>query len=148
MFGPKLRDHATDLPYKVRQMGMRVALSVKYAQDELVLVDRVGLDSPKTRELHEILASNEWESVLFVTGARSPVSTGKDSGSCVAKGKGAKDTAVKDKGKSHLELAARNIQKVTTLTAAKANVYDMLKHNLLVMDREALSALEKKLRAY
>ena len=54
-FGPKPRDHAIGLPKKVRQLGLKIALSSKLADGKLVVLDQATLDQPKTKNLAERL---------------------------------------------------------------------------------------------
>ncbi|RUS22973.1 ribosomal protein L4/L1 family-domain-containing protein [Endogone sp. FLAS-F59071] len=126
-FGPRPRDFSTELPKKVQDLGLRVALSTKYAQNQLVVVDSLHLDSHKTRELDKILRDN-WNinkdsslSLLFLTGTNN-------------------------NEYRNLELAAGNIPHVDLLEAEDVNVYSLLKYELLVVDKEAVKKLEESLR--
>ena len=65
-FGPKPRDHAIDLPKKVRQLGLKIALSSKLAEGKLVVLDQATLDEPKTKSLAGHLRDLGWSSVLLV----------------------------------------------------------------------------------
>ena len=58
--GPRPRSHATEIQRKVWLMGLRSALSAKYAQNQLILVDDLKLESHKTQNLNSILWSNNW----------------------------------------------------------------------------------------
>lgn len=55
MHGPHPRSYDYTLPKKIRKLGLRVALSVKYAQGHLSVVDQVVVPSHKTKYLHQML---------------------------------------------------------------------------------------------
>jgi len=117
--GPKPRDWSIDLPKKVRRLGLKCALSDRMREGRLVVLDRAELEEPKTRILAERLKGFGWESVLFVT---------------------------EDEPQRNFVLAARNIPRVLVLPQIGANVYDILRHEHLVLTREAARRLEERLR--
>jgi large subunit ribosomal protein L4 len=115
-FGPKPRDHSTDLPSKVQLMGLRVALSAKYAQDQLVVVDSLqALKTPKTKELQRILdtAHGDNSSILIVA----------------------------DEPDVKLEMAAGNLPRCGVLGLDEINVLSLLKFDKLIIEKEALDEL-------
>ncbi|KAI9861129.1 MAG: 54S ribosomal protein, mitochondrial [Vezdaea acicularis] len=59
-FGPKPRDHSTDLPRKIYDMAWRTALSYRFNKGELVVVDQLILDHEQPGYLEQILARNHW----------------------------------------------------------------------------------------
>ncbi|KAF9377466.1 54S ribosomal protein L4 mitochondrial [Podila verticillata] len=118
-FGPKPRDHSSELPRKVQEMGLRIALSTKFAQDQLVIVDEVSLDSHKTREFEQIQQRHGWDSVLVVA----------------------------NKENEKLWRATRNLQQVDVSIMQEADVLRLLKHQVVVMDKQSVRYLEKKLKA-
>jgi large subunit ribosomal protein L4 len=117
-FGPKPRDHAIGLPKKVRQLGLKIALSSKLADGKLVVLDQATLVEPKTKQLAERLRDFGWSSVLLVDGA------GLD---------------------QNLERAARNLVGVQLLPAIGANVYDILRRDVLALTKAAVQQLEERL---
>ncbi|KAG0251100.1 54S ribosomal protein L4 mitochondrial [Actinomortierella ambigua] len=118
VFGPKPRDHSSELPKKVQLMGLRVALSTKYAQDQLVIVDSLtSLDSHKTRDFARLQRQHGWDS-LFV---------------------------VSSKENDDLAKATQNLQSVDVALMQEADVLRLLKHEFVVLDRASLRYLEKKL---
>jgi large subunit ribosomal protein L4 len=119
-FGPKPRDHSTDLPKKVQAMGLRVALSAKYAQDQLTVVESFDkIVSPKTRELNTILE-------LVYGKPRTLV--------------------VIDQCNSNLELAARNIPNCEVIHVEETNVLDLLTYDKLIIEKSAVETLEEVLK--
>ncbi|KAF8930016.1 ribosomal protein L4/L1 family-domain-containing protein [Dissophora ornata] len=117
-FGPKPRDHSSDLPRKVQDMGLRIALSTKFAQDQLIIVDDLSLDSHKTKEFEEIKDRHGWDSVLVVTSQES----------------------------EKLWRAARNLPWVDVTIMQEADVLRLLKRKIVIMDRKSVCYLEKKLQ--
>jgi large subunit ribosomal protein L4 len=119
MFGPVVRSHATKLPKKVRKAALRSALSAKQAAGALVVLDAAKSEDPKTKALAARIGKLGWGSVLIIDGAEV------------------------DAGFSR---AARNIPGIDVLPSAGANVYDILNRETLVLTRDAVSALEARLK--
>ena len=117
-FGPTPRDHAFDLPKKVRRLGLRSALSSKLAEGKLVVLDQASLGEPKTKQLAERLAKLGWSSVLLIDGPETD---------------------------RNFQLAARNLVGIDLLPPAGANVYDILRRDTLVLTKAAVEALEERL---
>jgi len=114
--GPVVRDHGFDLPKKVRRLGLISALSQKVADGKLVVLDQ-AVASGKTKELAAKLKVLGWTSVLIV------------------------DAAV-DEGFGR---AARNLKYIDILPTGGANVYDILKHDVLALTRAGVEALTQRL---
>ena len=119
IFGPVVRDHGHDLPKKVRRLGMRVALSTKQAEGQLIVVDEAKLADARTKALIERLAKLGRTSVLIVGGR-----------------------TVDD----NLLRAARNLPHVDVLPVQGANVYDILRRETLVLTKDAAAELEARLK--
>jgi large subunit ribosomal protein L4 len=117
-FGPHPRDHAESLPKKVRRLGLKVALSSKLAEGKLVVLDRAALDEPKTKQLASRLGRFGWASALRIDGPEVD---------------------------RNFELAARNLVGLQLLPPEGANVYDILRRDVLVLTREAVRQLEERL---
>ncbi|MCH8155569.1 MAG: 50S ribosomal protein L4 [Proteobacteria bacterium] len=118
-FGPVLRDHAHKLPKKVRKLALKSALSAKAADGKLVVLDAATADSPKTGALARKLGALGWSSVLVIGGA------------------------VLDES---FRRAASNIPGVDVLPEQGANVYDILRRDTLVLTKDAVEALEARLK--
>ncbi len=118
IFGPVVRSHAYDLPKKVRKLGLKTALSAKLAEGKLRVVRNVDIDDHKTSALHARLAALGLSSVLVIDGH--------------------------DVNKNFL-LAASNIIGVDVLPQQGANVYDILRHDELVLTEAAVKCLEERL---
>ncbi len=118
-FGPHPRDHAIKLPKKVRQLGLKTALSAKQAAGELVVLDEAKLDEPKSRLLVQKLEKMGWSSILLVDGAELD---------------------------ANLARAAKNIVGIKLLPSNGANVYDILHRETLVLTKAAVAQLEARLK--
>jgi 50S ribosomal protein L4 len=70
--GPTPRDHAIDLPKKVRALGLRMALSDKAKNGKLIVVDKLELDQPRTKELVARLGKLGLDKVLFAAAQFRP----------------------------------------------------------------------------
>jgi large subunit ribosomal protein L4 len=117
-FGPQPRDHAIDLPKKVRQLGLKSALSSKLAEGKLVVLDQASLPEAKTKQLAERLKALGWSSALVIDGGEF---------------------------ERNFLLAARNLVGIDLLPAIGANVYDILRRDTLVLTRAAVEQLEARL---
>ena len=118
-FGPVVRSHATDLPKKVRALALKHALSSKVKTDTLVVIDKCEIKDAKTKELKSRFAKLGFGSVLIIDGAQVQEAFAK---------------------------AARNLPDVNVLPVAGINVYDILRHEKLVLTKAAVEALEARFK--
>jgi large subunit ribosomal protein L4 len=114
--GPVVRDHGYSLPKKVRRAGLISALSAKAAEGKLVILDTAAGET-KTAALAAKVKALGWSSALIV------------------------DAAV-DEGFGR---AVRNLPKVQVLPTVGANVYDIVKHDVLAVTRAGVEALKERL---
>ena len=115
--GARLREFSVSLNKKVRALGLKMALSSK-AKGGLVVVDSLDIADAKTKAVAAQLAKANWgRKVLVVDGEQ--VNEG-------------------------FARATRNIPGVNVLPAIGANVYDILKHDTLVLTRAAVEKLEAR----
>jgi large subunit ribosomal protein L4 len=115
--GPVVRDHGFDLPKKVRRLGLISALSMKRAEGKLVVLESVTGGSGKTKDFAAQIRELGWKSALFL------------------------DHTV-DEGFSR---AARNVIGMDVLPAVGANVYDIVRHEMLVVTSAGLEGLKQRL---
>jgi large subunit ribosomal protein L4 len=115
--GARRRDFEQSLNKKLRALGLKMALSAK-ARDGLVVVDSLELAEAKTKALAQTFGSNGWNGKVLVI-----------DGEAVENG---------------FRLAAGNLPGVNVLPAVGANVYDILKHDTLVLTRSAVEKLEAR----
>jgi len=116
--GPHPRSHAHDLPKKVRRLGLKSALSAKAAEGKLTVLDSARMDSAKTREAKRKLTALGLNDALIVAGGELD---------------------------PNFSLAVRNIVGIDVLPQIGANVHDILRHDQLVLTRDAVEALEARL---
>jgi len=117
--GPRVRDHGHDLPKKVRRLGLKTALSSKQVDGKLVVIDSLDGTAGKTAELAKRLGGLGWNSVLFIGGTEVDVA---------------------------FKRAAANLIGVDVLPQQGANVYDILRRDVLVLTRDAVQHLEARLK--
>jgi large subunit ribosomal protein L4 len=119
VFGPVVRSHAHDLPKKVRKLALRCALSAKVADGKLVVLDTAVAANHKTKDLASRFATLGWSDVLVVGGAELD---------------------------RNFALASRNLPHVQVVPSVGANVYDILRRDTLVLTKDAVEALEARLK--
>jgi 50S ribosomal protein L4, bacterial/organelle len=114
VFGPTPRSYAYKLPKKVRRLAIRSALSDKVGTSDVIVLDSLKLDAPKTKEFVAVLKNlSVSEKTLFVTNDADPA----------------------------VSLSARNIPGVKVLTSEEVNVLDVVAHNKLIVTKEAAEKL-------
>ena len=116
--GPVVRDHSIDLPKKIRSLGLKMALSSKVKDGNLVVIDSEKLASVKTAALAKQLKKLDIKSALFV-------------------GADALD--------ENFRKSAANIANIDALPTVGLNVLDILKHDKLVLTADAVKAVEARL---
>ena len=119
VFGPVVRDHSHDLTKKFRQLGLKIALSSKAKEGNLVVIDEAKLSSPKTKDLQAKLNVCGFNNCLFIDGNEVDI---------------------------NFALASRNIAGIDVLPTIGANVYDILKKDKLVLTKDAVNCLEERLK--
>jgi large subunit ribosomal protein L4 len=116
-FGPVVRDHAIDLPKKVRKLALRHALSSKAKAGDLIVLDQASLKEPKTSKLKAQFEKLGLVNALVIAGPEVDANFG---------------------------LAARNIAEIDVLPNAGLNVYDVLRRRKLVLTRAAVEAIQAR----
>ena len=116
--GPVVRDHSIDLPKKIRSLGLKMALSSKAGDGNLIVIDSEKLSAVKTGTLAKQLKKLNLGSALFV-GA--------------------------DKLDENFQKSAANIPNIDMLPTIGLNVLDILKHDKLVLTADAVKAVEARL---
>jgi large subunit ribosomal protein L4 len=116
--GARARTFGHSLNKKVRALGLKMALSAKAKEGTLVVLDNLDVAEGKTKTLAAQLAKLNFGRALFIDGDAANVSF------------------------AH---ASANISTVNVLPAVGANVYDILKHDTLVLTRAGIEALEARI---
>ncbi|WP_432404497.1 50S ribosomal protein L4 [Wukongibacter sp. M2B1] len=116
VFAPKPRDYSYKLPKKVKRLAIKSALSSKVQNNEIIVLEELTMDAPKTKDMVSILKNiNTAKKALIVLG---------DKNDNVAK-------------------SASNIPGVATSMVNNINVYDILKYDTFVVTKEAVQKLEE-----
>jgi len=115
-FGPKPRSYRQAMPKKMRQLALRCILSAKVRDGELVVVEQLKLDEPKTKEVVRILAALGVDSSALIVTSEP------------------EDNVVK---------SARNLAGIKTMPASLLSLVDILSYKVLLMTEEAVRKVEQ-----
>ncbi len=113
-FGPKPRDYSFKLNRKVKKAALRCALSARFKESRVTVLDKFEVDKVSTKSVAEILGRFDLDNALLVIEGPNP----------------------------SLELSARNLKSVKILRAEGVNVYDVMNFPNLVLTQDAVSLLE------
>jgi len=120
VFGPHPRDYSFTVPQKMKVEALRSSLNAKHRDNELIVVDSVTIEKPKTKEFQKVLQSLKVNSsVLFVL----------------------------DTIDANVKLASRNIGDVSLKKADDLNALDVLQCKSIVVTKPALAILTKRIQA-
>jgi large subunit ribosomal protein L4 len=118
VFGPVPRSYSYKLPKKVRRLAIKSALSSKVVAEEILVLESLSFDAPKTKEFTNVLKG------LSVGSKALVVTAGLD---------------------ENVALSARNIPGITVVSAEGINVLDVLNHDKLIMTKAAVEKVEEVL---
>jgi len=116
-FGPDPKSYAYKVPKKIKRKALKMALSSKLKENDLLILDKMDLEQIKTKALLEITGNLNLDNVLIVT----------------------------DQKDEKLELSSRNIPDVKVLRCEGLNVYDILKYKTLVLLEASVKGIEGRL---
>ena len=116
VFAPKPRDYSYSVPKKVRRLAMKSALSSKVQNGEIIVLDELNLNEPKTKEMIAILNN---------------VKAGR------------KALIVMNEKNENVMKSASNIPNVETTLVNTLNVYDILKYDSFIITKDAVSKVEE-----
>ena len=117
VFGPDPRSYAYRVPKKVRKMALKMALSCKLKDEQLLVLEGFNLERVATKDFVETLANLKIRNALIVTAERDGT----------------------------LELSSRNVPDVKVLKTEGLNVYDILKYENLVLLESSIKGIEGRL---
>ena len=117
VFGPHPRSYEQKVTKKVRKLALKMALSSKLIDNELMVLDRFALEQIKTKDFIAIIQTLQASKALIVT-------------------------VEKD---SKLELSSRNVPGIKVIRCEGLNVYDILKYDRLILLEEAIKGIEGRL---
>ena len=116
--GPRARVFTSSLNKKVRQLGLKMALSSKAKDGNLIVLDSLDLQEGKTKELRQKLSTLGFgKTALVIDGDALNVGFAR---------------------------ASSNLESINLLSAVGANVYDIMRHETLVLTRAAVEKLEDR----
>ena len=115
VFAPVPRDYEVKMNKKERRAALKSALTSKVQENKLVVVDSLALAEAKTKEMQKVLTNLKADKALVVT---------------------ADDD-------QKVVLSARNIADVQTATVNTIHVYDVMKHNTVVVTKDAVASIEE-----
>ncbi|UCD80990.1 MAG: 50S ribosomal protein L4 [Desulfobacterales bacterium] len=118
VFGPDNRNYTHKVSKKLRRLALKMALSTKLHEHELMVLDQFELEEIKTGAFVNVLKTLKLENALFVT----------------------------EKKNERLELSSRNVPYVKILRSEGLNVHDILKYRTLVLLEPAVKNIEGRLR--
>jgi large subunit ribosomal protein L4 len=116
VFAVKPRDYRTSVPKSMRRVAMLSALTSKVVDNEMIVLDNLELDAPKTKEIVKILAALKADKKTLIVTAES---------------------------NENIYKSARNIEGIAIIPVNNINVYDLLKYNNLVITKDAVSKIEE-----
>ncbi|MBU5425652.1 50S ribosomal protein L4 [Tissierella pigra] len=115
-FAPKPRDYSYKVPKKVKRLAMKSALTSKVLNNEIIVIDDIKFDAPKTKDMANFLTKiNADKKALIVMGEKN-------------------DNVIK---------SANNIPNVQTALVNTLNVYDILKYNSFIITKDAVRKVEE-----
>ncbi|WEK53809.1 MAG: 50S ribosomal protein L4 [Candidatus Cohnella colombiensis] len=116
VFGPTPRKYGFKLPRKVRRLAIKSALSSKVIANQLIVLDQLSLSQPKTKEITKLLSNLKVGSKALVVTASFDY---------------------------NVAVSARNIPGVKFVAADGINVLDVLKHDQLIITKDAVAKVEE-----
>ena len=116
VFAPKPRSYRYTVPKKVRRLAMLSALSSKVQDGEIIVVDEISFEEPKTKEMIKMLEAIKAEKKALIV------------------------TAAKDE---NIVKSAANIHGIRTALVGTMNVYDILNHTSFIVTKDAIEKIEE-----
>lgn len=119
VFGPKPRDFSKKVTKKTRQLALRKAFTERVNAGDVVVVDEIKLNTPKTKTFVNLLRGLD-----------------ADKGALI----------VADAGNENLTRASRNVESVELTSSSNLNTYQLLRYNKVLITRSAMEALDQRLK--
>ena len=116
VFAPKSRDFSKKMNYKAKEVALFAALSQKIRNDEVLFIDEIKVDAPKTKEMVAFLKAFDLNSSVLM---------------------------VLDSADENILRASANLQKVSTIAARQINTYDVVKNAKLVISKKAVEYIQE-----
>ena len=115
VFAPKPRSYRVSIPKSMKRVAMKSALSSKVLENEMIVLESLELQAPKTKEVVNMLKAFEAKKTLIVTAESN----------------------------ENVYKSARNIEGVGIIPVNNINVYDLLKYEKLIITKDAVSKIEE-----
>ena len=119
IFGPVPRDYDFKLNKKVKRLARRSALSLRASQNEIIVLDNLAFEAPKTKALLEVLAN------LKVADKKALI--------------------VLAQNDNNVFRSSTNLKKANVITAGELNTYSIMNANTVIFTEGALAAVEQTL---
>lgn len=116
VFAPKPRDYRYTVPKKIRRLAMKSILSSKVAENEIIVLDSLNLDAPKTKDMIKVLQNIKAEKKALI---------------------------VTDEKNENVIKSAANIPGVKTTMVGQMNVYDIINHTSFIVTKDAINKIEE-----
>lgn len=117
-FGPKPRDYSYNMPKKAKRNALKSVLSDKVRNDKLFVIDKIDVNSNKTKEILNQLQKFEFEKMLIVD----------------------------NRDNANLMLSTRNLKNVKSIDFTEINIYDTLKYTHIMLSVDALNGILEVLK--
>ena len=117
--GPRVRSHATGLPKKIRQLALKTALSAKAKEGKLIILEDAKAKDHKTKPMAASMAKFGLDSALIVSGKEVDTNFAR---------------------------ATANLPRIDVLPSQGANVYDIMRRDVLVLTKDAVADLTERLK--
>jgi large subunit ribosomal protein L4 len=115
VFAPKPRDYRVSVPKSMRRVAMKSALTSKVQENEMIVLENLVFDAPKTKEMVKVLNAFETKKTLIVVAESN----------------------------ENVYKSARNIPGIAVVPVNNINVYDILKYENLMITKDAVSKIEE-----
>jgi len=119
VFGPQPKSWAYKVPKKIKKQALKMALSSKFQENEILVLDEFKLEQIKTKDFLAVADALKMKNALIVTAQQN----------------------------QNLELSSRNLRDIKVLRSEGLNVYDILKYSTLVLLEDSVKAIEGRLLA-
>jgi len=117
VFGPDKRSFSYKVPKKIRKLALKMALSSKFKNSDIVILEMIDLEQIKTKSFVDIIEALKIKKALIVTGQKM----------------------------EKMEKSAKNVPNIKVLRYEGLNVYDILKYNTLVLVVDSINKIERRL---
>ena len=119
-FGPTPKNWSLDIPKKIKKMALMHSVVYKIQQNSFTIIDSFDLDTHKTKELLGKLNTLKLSNKILI---------------------------ISDQENDNLILSSRNIKNVKLIKSIGVNVYDLLNHTSIVIDKTTLDALIERIKS-